>query len=444
MDIFVIIISVFSIVTILGLLIKPKIGSMLYMVYMYFAPWFYIGGFQIYRRTLAFVFLGLTIFQFKQILSKKKLRPLMPFIIFLLLQFIIIIFAEQLSFSTGWYMYTLCDFFFVMYLYANMTTHKNSAKLYKWTLFWTFLVITAYGLFLISMPGINPYKMIQMPLFGGEFNEAYAAGNSGISTNTEISDDRMFGRISSVFDHPMTYGLNLGFFAIFSTYLLKDKPKWLVIVLAVIITAIVTSGIRTPIAALLVTILFALLYIHKAKYFWYCLIGATAVVILLPLLFPSTEEYVMSIFSNDEDTGPSGSSLSMRLGQLEGCIELSEDTPIFGKGYGWHTWYNNEYGPHMKALYFESLIFTILVDTGFVGFIIWAVFIIMSYKFIRSYSSDRLYQAALLSLIVFYLAYGTITGDMGIKNMLIFFVVMLGMNPDIQKQDRITNAMPNV
>lgn len=54
-----------------------------------------------------------------------------------------------------------------------------------------------YGLFLTTTNGQNPYQLLIMTANGEKWNEEYAAVGGG----------RMFGRISSVFGHPMTYGL---------------------------------------------------------------------------------------------------------------------------------------------------------------------------------------------------------------------------------------------
>lgn len=427
MNILVFIFSVLSIFILLGMLFKPKYGALLYIIYMYMAPWLYIGGFQIYSRTLAFIFLALFLVQFLRKYHLKDLKPLMPYTIFLLLNFILLFSAERFTESLQWYMFTICDFFFMLFLYVNILNDKKSAILYKWTLYGVFCAITAYGLFLTTIPGINPFKLMQMPLFGGEFNEAYAAGNSALINDTTIAEGRLFGRISSVFDHPMTYGLNLGFFLIFSLYILKDRPKIMYPTLLCIVIAVITCGVRTAIAALIVTAIFALFYLHKVRYAWYGTVFFAVMVIILPLISKSADSYITSIFnSNEAET--QGSSLSMRLTQLEGCFDIVKDNLLLGKGYGWHYWFNSKFGAHPKALYFESLFFTILVETGIMGFLIWSVFILKLRKFINEFSRDRLYKCCLFSLIVYYLVYSLITGDMGIKNMMIFYVILIGIN----------------
>lgn len=429
MELFIIILSVLSIAVLLGLIIKPKYGVALYIVYMYLAPWIYIGGFQIYKRTFSILLCGLFFFQYWKKMVKFDYRPLVPYMIFILLQILFVVTAQEFDVSFYWYMHTLCNFFFILYLYAVIVKEPSSIKLIKWTLFSVFCGITAYGIFLTTMPGLNPLKMIQMPIFGGEFNEAYAAGNSGNLNDTSLVDGRLFGRISSVFDHPMQYGLNLGLFAIYSLYLLRNKIKILVLIEIVILIAIIVSGVRTPIMALMVTILFFLLYLRKVKYMLIVAITGMLIFIILPTILPDSIDYIMSVF-NSESSNTTGSSFSMRMMQLEGVIEIASENPLLGNGYGWHYFYNALHGAHPKALYFESLLFTAIVETGIIGIFIWVLFLSKYYKINLNISRDRIYQATLLSLMVFYLAYSFITGDMGINYMLVFYVVLLGMKPD--------------
>lgn len=307
-----------------------------------------------------------------------------------------------------------------------MQKYKYTAKWYSATLFWVFCAITLYGLFLTTIPGLNPYQVVIQPLFGGEFNEAYAAGNSGLSTSTQLADGRLFGRISSVFSHPMTYGLNLGLFFIFCLYYLKDKPQYLIPVLLCIFVAILSSGTRTPLGALAITCLFVMLYLHKFKYFFY---GAIAfVVAIYGTAFVSSEagEYMISIiYSDNADT--KGSSMTMRFEQMEGCLDIVKYDILTGKGYGWDKWYNGLYGTHPKALWFESIIFSILVNTGIVGFVIWGYLVRGYYKYVTRNIKDVFTRAIFLALMVYYLTYTTITGDFGIQYMFVFYIVLHGL-----------------
>lgn len=426
MGIIPIILSVLALSTLFCIFLKPRIGAMLYLIYMYFAPYLYIGGSIIYARTIALIFLFAFLWKFKKKMKRQDYAPFFPYIMFLVWQFVLLFTSEIVQFSFNQWFTSCSNLFFVLFLYGNIQTYKYTTKWYSATLFGVFCIITFYGIFLTAMPGLNPYQMVTQPLFGSEFNEAYAAGNSGLSTSTQLADGRLFGRISSVFSHPMAYGLNLGLFFIFSLYYLKDKPKYLLPVLLCIFVAILVSGIRTPLGALAITSLFIMLYLRKFKYFIYGTIAFLIVICSTTLISPETGEYMMSIINSD-DTETKGSNVTMRLEQLEGCFDIVKSNILTGKGYGWHKWYNGLYGTHPKVLWFESIIFSILVNTGIAGFIIWGYFVRGYYKFVTRNIKDVFTQAVFLALMVYYLTYSTITGEFGIQYMFIFYTVLLGL-----------------
>lgn len=245
----------------------------------------------------------------------------MPYIILLSLNFLLLFTSEKFIVSMNSWFTSVSSLFFILFLYGNIKTYPQTIKLYSNTLFYIFSFITIYGLLLTLTPGINPYQMIIQPLFGLEFNEAYAAGNSGLAAQTELAEGRLFGRISSVFIHPMTYGLNLGFFFIYSLYFLRNKPKILITVLSCIFLAIFTSGIRTPIAALAITCLIMILYIRKFKIFIYGICIFIIIIFVLPMIYPEANNYIMSIIDSNH-SNIQGSSLSMRIEQLNGCFDI--------------------------------------------------------------------------------------------------------------------------
>lgn len=425
MNILAIVLSILSLAILFCIVFKPKIGALLYLVYMYMAPYLYIGGFIIYARTTAVIFFLLFLLKFKKRTSIKEYRLFIPYLLFLIFQFFLLFTSSAFLNSLNIWFTNCSSLFFILFLYANTISSEKNAILYSKVLLCIISVMVVYGLFLTLMPGFNPYQISLQPLFGKEFNMAYAAGNSGVSTNTELSDSRIFGRISSIFDHPMIYGLNLGFAFIYVLYIFKNSHKYLIISLLCIFSAILTSGIRTPIAALGITCILMMIYLRKLKIVISGLLLGIFFVIILSFLFPKSLSFVLSIFDNQGDIG--GSSLSMRIEQLEGCLQIVKNDMITGKGYGWTTLYNSIHGAHPKALYFESLIYDILVNTGIIGFIIWTVFIIGTYKYIISTNKDIFERTILLGLFFYFLIYTTITGNyFGMTYFFVFYVILIG------------------
>ena len=402
---------------------------MSYLIYMFLAPYIYIDGYIIYARTIALFFLILYLIKYGKILKKQDYKPLYPFLFLIIGNFFLLITSGILETSFNSWLFTFSYYCFALFLYGNIKTNPKATSFFSIALFVTFCIITAYGLFLTTMPGINPYLMFINPAFGMEFNEAYAAGNSGLSTNTELVEGRLFGRISSVFNHPMTYGLNLGFFFIYCLYFLRNRPKILICVLSCIFVAILVSGTRTPLGALAVTGLFIMLYMRKLKFFIYGMIAFIVLIYGAQMISEEAGEYMASIINSD-DSQTKGSSISMRLSQFEGCLEIIKNDFIFGKGYGWSSWYNGTYGTHPKALWFESILFTVLVNTGIMGIILWGIMIWGYYKYAVLNINDLYTRTIILALMIYYLVYSLITGDFGINYLFIFYIVLLGIYTD--------------
>ena len=183
------------------------------------------------------------------------------------------------------------------------------AEQLKKTVVISICIAFGYGLFLTTTNGQNPYQMVLMAANGEVWNESYA----------EVGGGRMFGRISSVFGHPMTYGLFLGMAFIY-IYTIRDYFKkyiWVILMLG-IIAAIFLCGIRSPIGAFFATVLVFLLLNHQVKLMVQVAIVGCLVYAVISTV-PELNSYVESIFS-DKKSDVSGSSWEMRLMQLEGCL----------------------------------------------------------------------------------------------------------------------------
>lgn len=297
---------------------------------------------------------------------------------------------------------------FVIWNYSAMD--PKLANQLKLTVVISICIAFGYGLFLTTTNGQNPYQLLIMAANGEKWNEGYAAVGGG----------RMFGRISSVFGHPMTYGLFLGMAFIY-IYTIRDYFKkyiWVILMLG-IIAAIFLCGIRSPIGAFFATVLVFLLLNHKVKLMVQVAIVGCLVYAVISSV-PELNSYVESIFSDDKSE-VAGSSLEMRIAQFEGCIREISDNPFFGKGYGWTGYYEQNFGDHPVMLAFESLVYVVLCNSGFVGVIIWLVFIglyINNTK--RILKSNNLTNLA-ITLMIYYVAYSTITGEYGYMKFLVLF-----------------------
>lgn len=430
------ILSILSVLIIVLLFLRPQKGVLLYLIYFFLAPHLIIGSMVLGTRTEALLFLVAFLLTVSKKTPPVVYKQLKPFLIFFLLQIILIPFSFDPGFSFDSWLLNASQLIFVLFLASSFYLGDKtiSSNRIANVFFFIFVIIIGYGLYLTSIPGINPYQMILQPLFGGSFNEAYAAGQGGNTDLTTLADGRLFGRISSLFSDPQKYALSLGLFFLY--LFLYIKRKWLLAILLIATgTAVVTSGVRTPIAALAVTSLFMLLYYRKYKYFCYALVAFGLLYYVVPLISSEAADYITSIVNSD-DSDTKGSSMDMRISQLEACMDIMGQNPLFGKGIGWTGWYIDKYGGHPQALYFESLLFSVMCNMGIAGILIWIVFSISYIRTVNHYITEKSKRTILYSLFIFYITYTGITGDYGYLTLLaVFYVVIMGYD-SFQKEEK--------
>ena len=250
---------------------------------------------------------------------------------------------------------------------------------------------------------------------GGEYNIEYLTRDTG----------RMFGRITSVFIHPMSFGLFLGLSLVFIYSCIRKVNVYIIAILSLLVLInVFTCGVRSVIAGLAISILFYLLLIRKFKIF----AGAAVVMVIIYGVIssiPEMSEYVSSIVDS-KSTNIGGSSLELRINQFLGCFDIISNNPLFGKGFDWHQYYMQSHVIHPKLLAFESLIYVVLCNFGFVGVILWFVYVFKMYKYMRSLGSIKEILLP-LTLFVFYLSYSCITGEYGYMQVFIlFYIIMIG------------------
>ncbi|WP_321518142.1 O-antigen ligase family protein [uncultured Bacteroides sp.] len=424
------ILTVLSVIIIILLFVNFKYGFAVYLAYSILVPIGYlvINNFLIGEFFIFVLLLLAFIFRYIHKFSYFKFKLFTPFLFLLLGQFILIPFHNQTPFY-----YQLNSFVHDMMGVTNslillnvILLEQNSYKLYIKVIFISIAISTFYGLFLTTIPGINPYLLITLPIGGQEFNAAYAAGNSGLSDVLAIAAGRNFGRISSVFTHPMTYGIFLCLSLVFMLYtVLKSKNKSAIILLLFIVVNIFCIGVRTSIVVMIISLIYYLCFNYNIKKIFYTLFLAGIIYIIISNII-DTSSVFNSILSKDSD-GVEGSSLNMRLEQLQGCFTIIDSHLILGNGYGWTSYYLSLHATHPLLLSFESLAFVILCNNGLFGVLLWLVFIFMyfkiSYKFFTKEES-----VVLQTLLVVYLCYSLITGEYGyMKYLVLYYAIFIGI-----------------
>lgn len=407
---------------ILMFFVNLRKGICLYVAYMILVPYMNINLGITLQWNMVNVLLLLAYLLAHQMRSKKEKQPISfkPFWSFLFLyiaQLLEMPFQDGVPIEHAFNSFRLNLMTYLILPFVIWNYGSEDEKLIKQlriTVVICIFIAFGYGLFLTTTGGLNPYQMAIMAANGEEWNAGYA----------EIKGGRMFGRISSVFGHPMTYGLFLGM-ALVYIYAIREymKKYMLIIFLFGIIAAIFLCGIRSPIGALFATVLVYLLLTHRIKTMFQ--VGAVGIIgYFIISSVPDLNSYVESIFSDDKSQ-VAGSSFEMRFEQLQGCFHEIRNNPLFGKGYGWTGYYKENFGDHPVMLAFESLIYVVLCNSGYVGVVIWTIFLFKLFKNTTKIISNQDLIICSLCLVVYYLAYSTITGEYGYMKYLILFYTLI-------------------
>lgn len=407
---------------------KLKWGVVLYLAYIMLVPIVQINfaGIQLGENLINTVFILSYIVYAKRYNVKTDWKPLMPFIFYYIAALVLMPFQNGVPFNfmmNSWRISVMSTLFLPFVMWNVMNHDVCSIKLFRNTALITIFIAIGYGLLLTTTGGINPYIMA-MPI-EKDMADYYEAAGSG----------RMFGRISSVFIHPMTFALFIGLSFIYLFYLKNKIRKVIFTILFVSISIMaLLCGVRSVLGGLAVAIVFY--FIKERNYkllFYFFIIGAISYSIISEI--PELSSYLGSITDiNNKNADVSGSSFEMRINQLYGAIDIAQQNPLCGLGYGWTGYYQSLKGDHPVCLAFESLIYMIVCNQGILGFLIWIILIVKYFKVNRMYKSKNVIIVS--SLMVFYISYSCITGEYGyMSKFLIFYILILGEN--IQKNELI-------
>jgi hypothetical protein len=424
-----IIISIYLLGMLLMSFVKLRVGIAMYLFYQMLVPFVNINIGPLHfgaNLTNTIVFISL-FFSFRDKIKYFEYKSLMPFVFLYFAQLFLIPFQSQITISDQINFFRLDIMSNLMLPFAMinvMNFDKNAYLLFRNILITAIFIAVIYGIYLTQMPGINPWLMLILPFNDAIFNDSYALAESS---------GRLFGRISSVFSDSQAFGLVLTLSFIFIYSLIDNKVRnlrvsmrflnlYYILLLNLIIISIFVCGIRTPIIALIISALFYLLKHRKITLFFYASISMLIIFIIIQQI-PDLTLYIESIFDTNS-ANVKGSSLDMRLDQLNGSLDIIKGNEFTGLGYGWTASYISTKGDHPVLLAFESLLYVVLCNSGFIGILIWILMIIMYFKYvIGNFNKEGI--NILLTLLIAYLSFALLTGDYGyMKYFLIFYVLI--------------------
>ena len=399
-----------------------KWGVVLFLMYMVLVPYMKLqfGGFELGQNLFNFAFLASYFIYANKHMVRTDWRPLMPFVVYFIATLCVIPLQSHVPFGimfNSWRVDIMSTLILPFVIWNVAKAEPSSVKWFRNAMLVAIAIAVGYGLYLTTAGGVNPYIMSLIGLMDVEqdMESYYEAEGEG----------RLFGRISSVFMHPMSYAFFLGLSFI---YVFQSRQYIKKIIIALLLIAIgasaITCGVRSVLGGLVIAVAYYFLVSKNYK----MMIGVIAVALVVYAIadsIPELSKYFGSMADiNNKKGDVSGSSVEMRLNQLEGAIKEGSKNPLFGLGYDWTGYYMGLKGVHPICLYFESLIYIIICNSGVFGFFLWAYMVV---KYLKINRRMKLTENVLFDcLIVYYLSYSCITGEYGyMKLFLIFYVLML-------------------
>ena len=256
----------------------------------------------------------------------------------------------------------VCEFAFV-WLMWKVIGKDDIPYLIKGFTF-MFLLACIYG-FYEKLFQNNPIVEYEMSL----------AGDSDRVIDFLVTDDSNRGyRVQSFFEHAIGGGINWGMFAVLSFSMLwvyhiaiPQKNKFSLLFTAILcIPCIFFANNRGAIVYFFIA-LFSLVNLKDAK-FYFRIIMAVALLLLLAPFFSDYTNNIMSLIDSKAQEKVGGSNAEMRFEQLAAAIELMKMSPIVGLGYK----FNNVMHTSLVAalLGLESMWFKILTQFGMLGVVV--------------------------------------------------------------------------
>ena len=270
--------------------IKLRVGIVLYLAYVFLVPYFNIDFLGIHLSWNFANVLLLVAFILDYYKRSAKvifdLKPFYPFIFFYGMMLVEMPFQDDVPINVAlnsWRANMMTNILFPIVMWNVSRYDTKVVKYCKNCMLVVIIIVVLYGIFLLSLKGMNPYVFFMAQINNAELREAQFGEQTA----------RLMTKISSVFTHPMIFGLFLGLAMVY-LYSLKDKMKSLFIYLLMIfvVGCIFLCGIRTPIGAIFVTVLFYLLMSRQIKLMIYAII-LDLYAILLSKIFQSYQQQLI-------------------------------------------------------------------------------------------------------------------------------------------------------
>lgn len=280
------------------------------------------------------------------------------------------------------------DVYIVLYFAYFLSQYVPFNKHYNYIVICVFISVL-YGLF-NYITGLNPVSSLVDSIY-----------TSGDGYSVDVGSRQYVKSFSRyVFD----FGYNCSVMSLCFLYnFMKNRKTGFLEYLALIMAflGVVLCGSRTMLITAVFSILVLMLItLNVTKLFKYLLvIGCFSMIAYLsvPPITEMVDMTINTIFHQSNEV--TGSSIEMRMNQLSGAISLWSQDPIFGNGYKYIfnelSLSENNYSTEMAG--YESLVFSLLIERGVVGIIVYLIFFITLFIY---FYNNRYYRYSQLGIAI--------------------------------------------
>lgn len=290
----------------------------------------------------------------------------------------------KLQFSS-WLQFVVTELLFGMLIMLSIRSGRDY-KVVLYTFLGSYILIGVYGI-LTYVWRMNPIFTL-FNFHYGELQDNYTG------TGEEIVRGALTGVASGNTSGPLPWGQS-SLVVLFAACFLPQRYKnvWLSnCIIALSVLNCFLCGKRSVILPMIILVVYYMFtrYLMSNKLKIKYVIGICMTCLFIGYFFPNNgymKNIETSLFFWDdglaEKNDVRGSNRNMRMEQFTYVHTMVRDNPLCGLGLGYPTYYSSRKGQHPVMLGFESIYFSVLVQSGFIGMVVWFLFFHRCYVYTK-------------------------------------------------------------
>ena len=309
--------------------------------------------------------------------------------------------------------------------FSILSNQYNYKRIYR-SAYYALIVLTVFGLINVVIQSAPWITWL---------------GNTNYDAAGDLAKERF--QIRALYSNSFNYGfmcvISLAFFYVGYIRKYVNKYMWYQVI-AMCVFGILVHGSRTVLVTSLIFVFFVWLTQSTTSKKVYYFFGVTISLLFLYNFVPMFNERVHLLVETFNSSNTiSGSSIEMRDMQLGAVWYYIKDYPIFGRGYrffyfdlGWGQFYS---GGRMDADLrgIEGVYLEYLLERGIFGYVSYLIFYISLMIILLKNKGDRPVILMAISILLMYLAFAHMTGELGTAPIALFYVGMLFRMSKINK-----------